>query len=42
MHTCAGHSCHLCTQVGVKDYGAFVDVGAQTDGLLHISKLSVR
>lgn len=27
--------------MSVKEYGAFVDVGMQTDGLLHISKLSV-
>ena len=30
-----------CLQVSVMAYGAFVDIGALTDGLVHISQLAV-
>jgi ribosomal protein S1 len=30
------------TQTGVEGFGAFVDFGAGTNGLVHISQLSVR
>ena len=31
-----------CLQTGTTTYGAFVDIGTVTDGLIHISQLTVR
>ena len=32
----------IAVQRSVEAYGAFVDIGAETDGLVHVSQLSVR
>ena len=32
--------CLPCLQVSVMEFGAFVNIGAATDGLLHISQIS--